>query len=53
MRFFVAGSAPQNDGGFLVAWRLRWRFALDAFLVLAAAEKRRQSRHTLKVPGGA
>jgi hypothetical protein len=31
MRFFVAKCAPQNDRGFLVAWELWWRFALDAF----------------------
>jgi hypothetical protein len=28
MRFFVAEGAPQNDGGFWVAWELCWRFAL-------------------------
>jgi hypothetical protein len=32
----------------LIFW---WRFALDALLVRAAWEKRRQSRHTPKVLG--
>jgi hypothetical protein len=51
MRFFVAKGTPQNDGGFVVAWKLRWRFALDGFVARAAAEKRRQSRRTLQWAG--
>ena len=53
MRFFVANGAPQNDGEFLVARKSLRRFALDAFAAWAAAEKRRQSRRTPKVLGGA
>jgi hypothetical protein len=53
IRFFVAEGAPQNDGGFLVGWELWRRFALDALVAWAAWEKRRQSRRTPKVLGGA
>jgi hypothetical protein len=28
----------QNDGGFVVAWKLSWRFALDAIAARMARE---------------
>jgi hypothetical protein len=42
-----------SGAGLLVGLIFWWRFALDALLVRAAWEKRRQSRRTPKVLGGA